>query len=93
MILNASSILVHVIQIKNGIIKHANVSVKIITVAKTIMVGILAHVFVRIGSIWKVLLIRQCHVWWDYVRYRYYINTNDKYCTNKCYEYFFNNMS
>ena len=33
-ILNASPIVQHVIQIKNGIIKHANVSLKIIVRAK-----------------------------------------------------------
>ena len=49
---NANSIVQHVIQNKNGIIKH----VKIISV-KNIIVGILAHVFVIIVSIWKVLLI------------------------------------
>ena len=48
---NANSIVQHVIQIKNGIIKHVNVNVKIIVRAKKIIVGILAHVFVRIASI------------------------------------------
>ena len=51
MIVNANSIVQHVIQIKNGIIKHVNVNVKIIVHAKKIIVGILAHVFVRIASI------------------------------------------
>ena len=41
----------HVIQIKNEIIKHANVSVKFIAHAKKIIVGVLAHVFVRKVSI------------------------------------------
>ena len=45
----ANSIVQHVIRIKNGIIKHVNVNVKI--GAKKIIVGILAHVFVRIVSI------------------------------------------
>ena len=36
---------------KNGIMKHVNGSVKIITRAKKIIVGILAHVFVRIVGI------------------------------------------
>ena len=36
---------------KNGIIKHVNAIVKIIISAKNIIVGILAHVFVRIASI------------------------------------------
>ena len=41
----------HVIQIKNGIIKHINVNVKINVNAQKIIAGILAHVFVRIASI------------------------------------------
>ena len=41
----------HVIQIKNGIIKHVNVNAKIIAHAKKIIVGILALVFARTGSI------------------------------------------
>ena len=51
MILNATSIVQYIIQIKNEIIKHINVNVKIIVRAKKIIVGILAHVFVRIVSI------------------------------------------
>ena len=50
-IVNANSTAQHVVQIKNGIIKHANVNVKIIISAKNIIVGVLAHVFVRIVSI------------------------------------------
>ena len=42
MIVNANSITQNVIQIKNGIIKHLNVSKKIIASAKRIIVGILA---------------------------------------------------
>ena len=34
----------HVIQMKNGIMKHVNVSVKIILSANRIIIGILAHV-------------------------------------------------
>ena len=51
MIVKANSIVQHVVQIKNGIMKHVNVSAKIIVRAKRIIVGILAHVFVRIASI------------------------------------------
>ena len=51
MILNANAIVQHVIKIKNGITKHVNVSVKIIIHAKKIIVGILAHVFMRMISI------------------------------------------
>ena len=53
MILNAHSILQHLIQNKNGIIKHVNVDVKIIVSAKKITVRTLAHVFVRKVSIYK----------------------------------------
>ena len=49
-IVNANSIVQDVIEIKNGITKHANVNAKIIVLAKKIIVGILAHVFVRIVS-------------------------------------------
>ena len=51
MIVKVNSIVQHVIQIKNGIIKHVNVNVKIIVSAKKITAGNLAHVFVRIVSI------------------------------------------
>ena len=48
-ILNANSILQHVIQIKNGITKHVNVNVQIIVSAKKIIVAI--PVLVKITSI------------------------------------------
>ena len=51
MIVNANSLVQHVIQIKNGILKHVNVNVKITVHAKKIIAGILAHVFVRTASI------------------------------------------
>ena len=51
MIVNSNSIVQHVTQFKNGINKHVNVSVKSIVRAKKFIVGILAHVFVRIASI------------------------------------------
>ena len=51
MIVTTNSIVQHIVQIKNGIIKHVNVSVKIILHAKKTMIGILAPVFVRIVSI------------------------------------------
>ena len=50
-IVNANSTGQYVIQIKNGIITHVNVNVKIIVSVKTIIVGILAYVFVRLVSI------------------------------------------
>ena len=50
-IVNANSIVQDVIEIKNGITKYANVNAKIMVLAKKIIVGILAHVFVRIVSI------------------------------------------
>ena len=46
-----SSILEHVIKNKDGVMKYANLNVKIIASAKKIRVGILAHVFVRIVHI------------------------------------------
>ena len=48
---NVDSIVQHVIQIKNGIMKHVYVSVKIMAHTKRIIVGILAHVFMRMISI------------------------------------------
>ena len=51
MITNEISIVEHAIQIKDGIIKHVNVNVKVIVNGKEIIVGILSHVFVRIASI------------------------------------------
>ena len=46
-VVNGNSIIQHVIQNKNGIIKHVNVTAKIFISQKKIIVGILAHVFVR----------------------------------------------
>ena len=51
MIAIVNSIVQHVIQIKNGIIKHVNKNVKIMVSAKKIIFGILAHTFARIASI------------------------------------------
>ena len=51
MIVNSNSIVQHVIHIKNGIMKIANVSLKIIIHAKKTIVGILAYVFARMLSI------------------------------------------
>ena len=48
---NAHSIEQNIIQNKNVITKHVNVNVKIIVSTKKIIVGIVAHVFVRILSI------------------------------------------
>ena len=50
LIVNANSIVKYVTQIKSGIIKHVNVHVKTIVHVKKIIVGILAHKFVRIVS-------------------------------------------
>ena len=49
-IVNENSVVQYVIQIKNRIIKHVNVNVKIIVRTKKITVGILAHACVRIVS-------------------------------------------
>ena len=50
-IANVNLIVQHITQIRNGIIKHVNMNVKIIVDAKTIIVGILANVFGRITNI------------------------------------------
>ena len=51
MIADANSIVQLAIQIKNGITKYADMSVKIMVYAKKIIVGILAHSFVGMVSI------------------------------------------
>ena len=51
MIANTKSIVQNLIRIKNGITKYVNVNVKISVSAKKIIVGIQAHVFVKIVSI------------------------------------------
>ena len=50
-IANANSIVQHVIEIKNEILKRVNVSVKIIIHARKTIVRIHEHVFVRKTSI------------------------------------------
>ena len=50
-IANANSIVQHVIEIKNEILKRDNVSVKVITHARKTIVRIHEHVFVRTTSI------------------------------------------
>ena len=52
-IANQNSIVQLAIQIKYGMKKHVNVSVKTIVNTKKIIVGILAHVFVRMIGILK----------------------------------------
>ena len=51
MIVNATSIVQHIIQIKDGIMIHVGASVKSIGREKEIMVGIPIHVFLRIAGI------------------------------------------
>ena len=48
MVANAIAVVQQAIQIKNGIIKHINVNVKIVVSTKKIIVRILAPEFVRI---------------------------------------------
>ena len=48
---NAHSTVQHVIQIKNGIMKHANANVKTIKCAAKAPVGILGNVFVKMVNI------------------------------------------
>ena len=63
MIVNLNSLVQHVIQIKNGIIKHVTVDVKLILSAKKIVVGILAYVFVRIASNKPIIVeTNQCNI-------------------------------
>ena len=50
-IVNAKSIVQHIIQIKNGIIINFHASVKVIIREKFFIVGILPHVFVKRASI------------------------------------------
>ena len=50
-IINANSIVQHVIKSNNGIIKHVNMNVRIIVSAKNIIFGILTYAFLRIASI------------------------------------------
>ena len=59
MIVDVNSIVKHVTQIINGIKKGFNVSVKVIIGAKKIIVGILAHIFLKIVSTSKSLGIIQ----------------------------------
>ena len=91
-LLDANSIVPCVIQIKNGIIKHVRVHVKIIVSAKKIIVGILEHAFVRIKYCWYF----SDRVGWNYMLW-IYINKNDssnkyysKYYSNKCNKNFHN---
>ena len=50
-IVNANSIVQHVIQMKTRIIKQINVNVKIILLGKKVIVGVLAYKLVIITSI------------------------------------------
>ena len=59
MIINSNSIVQLVIQNKNRIMINVNLSVKSIAHVKKIIARILAHVFVRIVGIQKVLLMIQ----------------------------------
>ena len=59
MIANANSIVQLAFQIKNGIMKHVHVSVKVIVHARKIIVGILSHVFLKIVKNEKILLMIQ----------------------------------
>ena len=51
MVVNENLVKQHVIQIKNAIMIHVNASGKCTAHAKNIIVGIMAHVFVRIVSV------------------------------------------
>ena len=51
MVVNANAIAQQVVEIKNWIMKHVDVSVKIIVDTKKIIVGIVEHAILRIVSI------------------------------------------
>ena len=51
MIINENPVVQHVTEIKYEIIKNVNVDLKINACARKIIVGILAHAFVKIASI------------------------------------------
>ena len=51
MVVNANAIVQQVVEIKNWIMKHVDVSVKIIVDTKKIIVGIVEHAILRIVSI------------------------------------------
>ena len=66
----------HVIVNANSITYNLNQKwKKIIAIARKIVVGILAHVFVRIA------IISDC-VWSNYICYGFCINKKEKYCSN-----------
>ena len=50
-IVNTNSIVQHVTQIKNGIMKDANMSVKIVIITEKIKVWTLADLFMKLASI------------------------------------------
>ena len=56
--LNANPI-AHLIQIKNGIMKHVIVNIKIIIGAKKIIAGVPSRVFVKKANIENILLMIQ----------------------------------
>ena len=58
-VVNANSIVQHVIHIKNGVTIHLKVNVKIIVSAKKIAVRILEYKFIRIASICYLIIILQ----------------------------------
>ena len=49
-VVNSNSMVQHIIQLNNRVIKHVDVNVKVLAYTKKSIVGILAHVFVRIAS-------------------------------------------
>ena len=75
-LVNANSIVQHVIQIKNGMKKHVSVNANILVSAKKIKVRILADVFL---SIIDTSVIARDEI----ICYGYCINKNDTYYSNK----------
>ena len=84
MIANANSIEQLVNPSKNGIMKHANVSVKIILPAKKIIAGILSHACICENKYLKSAVDDSKIVCDEIIWHGYYINKKDKYYSYKC---------
>ena len=84
MIANANSIEQLVNPSKNGIMKHANVSVKIILPAKKIIAGMLAHARICENKYLKSAVDDSKTVCGEIIWHGYCINKKDKYYSYKC---------
>ena len=68
---------------KNGVIKHVNLHVKVILQTKKVIFGILAQALAKVVFNKYCWYFSDC-VWWNCICYGYCINKNDKYHSNKC---------